>query len=109
MYSIKVPPELKFGGHTFKVVNNSDLDANGIRACINYNRLVISIHPDKLESVKAQAFIHEALHAIDLIYLNRQIDNENIIEPLAEGIWQILDQLGIELDFGALEDESRKE
>lgn len=109
MYSIKVPSELKIGGHTFKVVNNSDLDADGNRATINFKYLVISIHPHKKSSIKAQGFIHEIMHGIDLIYLNRQIDSDNIIEPLAEGLWQILDQLGIELDFGALEDETRKE
>ena len=108
MYSIKVPSELKVGGHTFRVVTNSDLSSDGIRAHIDYKRLVISIHPNKPDSAKSQAFIHEAIHSIDLIYLNRQIDNENIVEPLAEGLWQILEQLGIQFDFGALEDETRK-
>lgn len=107
--SIKIPPELKIGGHTFKIVNNSDLDSDGLRARIDFKRLVISIHPHKKSSVKAQGFIHEIMHSIDYIYLNRRIDNDDIIEPLAEGLWQLLEQLGIEFDFGALEDESRKE
>ena len=55
------------------------------------------------------AIFYSLHYGVDLIYLNRQLDNENIIEPLAEGLWQVLEQLGIEFDFSDLEDKSHKE
>lgn len=109
MYNIKIRKELKFGGHTFRIVKDRGLDSDGIRAAIDFKRLVISINPDKKPSVRAQGLIHEIIHGVDEIYLNRQLGSDNIVEPLAEGIWQVLDQLGIAFDFVEVEDETRKE
>jgi len=105
--NIKIPQEIKVGGHAFKVVLDNIGEGYGRRADIDYKRLVISIVPDKVYSVKNEGFIHEILHAIDTVYLSRKIDSEDIIEPLAEGLWQVFEQLGIEFDFSGLENTSR--
>ena len=105
---IKIPSFLKIGGHNFRVVLDDTSEGFGRRAEIDYKRLEIRIVPNKHHSVKSQGLIHELVHAIDEIYLNRQIETENIIEPLAEGIWQFLEQLGIEFNFDELTDESKQ-
>jgi len=53
-----------------------------------------------------EGFIHEILHAVNQVYLNAQIEQEDTIEPLAEGIWQVLEQLGIQFDFSGIKDET---
>ncbi len=108
MYSIKIPDKIQIGGHYFSVVVDEGLSSDGNRAKVDYRRLVISIHPNRKDSIKSEAIIHEVLHAINTVYLNNQIDSEDIIEPLAEGLWQVFEQLGIEFDFGALPDETKK-
>jgi len=97
---IKVPNKLFIAGHLFTIEQDVDnLDIDGQRARIDYKRLRILLNLQKKESVLSEGFIHEILHGIDEVYLNSQIDNENIIEPFAEGIWQVLQQLGIQFDL----------
>lgn len=109
MVVIRVPRSIKIGGHNIRIVYNRDLAASGERARIDWNRLVISVHPDKAASVKGQGLLHEFVHGVDTIYLNRQIEREEIIDPLAEGLWQILEQLGVEFVWDDIDDETRRE
>ena len=104
---IVIPKEIKIGGHTFRIMLDRGLVADGIRAHIDFKRLVIGINPDKKDSIKAEALLHEFFHGVNLIYLNNRIDSDDEIEPLAEGVFQILDQLGMEFDWSGLPDETR--
>lgn len=107
MVTIKIPAKIQVGGHYFNIVHNSDIDAGGDRAKIDFKRLVISLHPEKHPTIKGQSLIHEFLHAVIEIYLNGQIQSEDMVEPLSEGLWQIFQQLEIEFDYSNLTDETR--
>ena len=109
MTKIIVPSEIKVGGHIFRIVANRNLDANGKRAEIDFKRLVISLNTEKKYSIVQEGFIHEILHAVNQIFLNAQIESEDIIEPMAEGIWQVLEQLSIEFDFVNITDETPRD
>ncbi len=91
----------------FSLVCDNGIDGFGRRADIDYKRLTIHINPEKRLSVKCEGLLHELLHAISTIYANDQLE-ENEIESLAEGLWQVFEQLGVIFDFSKLRDISEK-
>jgi len=92
----RIPKKLKVGGLTYRIefphlfVENTGylglhiLDDLVIRLGLFHNGIQIN------QQVLYATFIHEMLHAIDHIYCARSIDNEDIIDRLANGLYQVI-------------------
>jgi len=99
---MKIPEQLKIGGHTFKIeypyffLERSDIDGH-TDFCAdkifisNVNSAGIENHPDYVE----QVFWHEIFHVINQVYCCNGIENstnngEFMMDGLAQGLLQVL-------------------
>lgn len=103
MMIIKVPESIKVGGHTFAIAFSSDAMDDGHFAKFNLKRQRIELDTSLVVSMRAAALIHEILHAVDFVYTNHHCE-ESAIEALAQGIYQVMEQLGIELDWSLIKE-----
>ena len=110
---MKIPKTLKIGGRDYRVLyphifNDSqqalngqhDADSQLIKVC-DVDSFGRKRHPQAV----IQAFLHETLHAIDLVYGCGTLGGmsqagENILEQLSEGLLQVLQDN--DLDFRRL-------
>ncbi len=99
MHEVTIPDTMKIGGFDYTILHNNETDKE-LEDIGNYGahseilrRIEIStrISPQQ----KSLVFIHEILHAIDDIYLAREINNDGTIKKLANGLFQALEQLGV--------------
>jgi len=96
---VKIPERFQLGGHTFTVreghvfVERTDLygqcdtGRNELRLAA-----VTSGGAPLARSVVEQAFFHELTHAIDAIFCNRKL-TEDQTEQLAQGFYQVVRQM----------------
>jgi hypothetical protein len=98
MQEIMLPASIKVGGLDYTVQYSPEMDKElrGGECFGDHNywlqriRLRMDLQPQGL----TQSFIHEILHAVDAVYLNKQL-SENTIDPIAQGLTQVFEQLGI--------------
>ena len=98
MYEIKIPNEFNLGGHTYNVRIDLETDAelqDGQRRgehsdLLRRIRISSSLPPEEISCT----FIHECCHAIDCVYCNAEL-SEFHVRNMAEGVHQILAQLGV--------------
>ena len=99
MYEVKIPDSIKIGGFDYTVrhtkESDKELEDADMWGSHSERQRRIDLRTDCLPQQKSASFIHECLHAIDTIYLNRQIGDEKIIRGLGSGLLQILEQLGV--------------
>jgi len=55
-------------------------------------------------SGRTETLLHELIHCVNKVYLNGNL-GEDVVSALAEGLNQVLPQLGIEFDWSELESE----
>jgi len=94
---IKVPKSIRIGAHNYSVAyrENMKLDDNWRGAC-NQRTAEILIDPIGGETIN-RSFLHEVTHMIDFNY---EINlHEDDVSRLAHGIAELLESLGIELDW----------
>ena len=107
-----IPKTLKIGGHNFKIRYPYIFDKDNLTGqyCpetdeIKIKQLTLSGEA-QAKSSQYICFLHEILHAINDIYcmnqLGRECNTEEIIDALAEGMYQVL------VDNGYLVEESKK-
>ena len=96
---IKVPNQIKIGGHWVKIFYEENLSEyygkNG-QARLSKNELALD--KELAESQKSHALIHELFHFIDNTYNNYKLD-EDATNALATGIHTLLVDLGVKLDW----------
>jgi hypothetical protein len=99
---IIVPSTIRIGGLDFKIGLQEDLSDDGTFGDANFRRLRMRIGSNLLLPLKSVAYLHEILHSINSVYLPREALDEGTIITLSQGLWQVLEQLGIEFDFSGL-------
>lgn len=93
---MKIPESIKVGGHTYKIIFSETLwirEGNIGQARHNTDQTIeleVRLHPDQT----AASFLHEMLHAIDRVY-NKGSLAEDEIDAIAEGLFQVLSDMGI--------------
>jgi hypothetical protein len=95
---MKLPEQIKIGGHTVKVISPYGFKERvDLAAQCDHNMNEIRMdtldntHTELPESVIMVNFIHEVLHRIDFISGHKVFrDNEPAIEGISEGIYQVL-------------------
>ena len=95
-YTIKLPTKVKVGGHYYDVAFQPDMlleEGNGGAHSPRTEKIRI----DPAASFRAELLIHETLHAINRIWNNGQVE-ERDIDAFSEGIFQVLTDLGIEIE-----------
>ena len=98
---IKVSKYVKVGGHIYSIWFNEDLKDGGDYGIINHRKQVIEINPLRPESQKVETLIHEFLHFINWVYCNENL-TEDTISDLSQGIFQIIEQTKVELDWSEI-------
>ncbi len=99
MIKIKIPKKIKIGGYDYKITIGERTDRElecarlwgQTRTRLANEIVVASILGEQRLS---ECLIHELLHAIEGVYLSGETD-EHLIKALAEGLFQVLEQMGI--------------
>lgn len=100
---MKIPEAVRIGGVDYTVTETPRLN-NGTQVCyghIDYEKALIELNPDNCHNPQfsGQVLWHEILHGI-ANHANLEICEdleENIIDTLAKGIYQVLQDNGREL------------
>lgn len=104
---ILVPSKIQVGGHPYQIKLSKSIRAeNGDNGDINHRTQLVRISTDVAASQQAQSLYHEILHAVNRIYCYGQIE-ERELDGAAEGLAQVLQQFGVELNWGSIEVEER--
>ena len=92
-----LPEKIKVCGAEYTISCNSAkdeyLNAAAILGECNYSTLAIAVKSTPHETRKAQLLIHELCHAILFatgLETNDIYNDENLIRPLANALWQVL-------------------
>jgi len=97
------PKEIQIGGHIYKIIlkDATTVDENGQNCGDSCQlNLEIRIATKLIDGTKREAssmeatFWHEVLHQIDRVYAAKDTLDEGTIERLAQGLYQVLLQLG---------------
>ena len=103
---MKIPKSLKVGGIIYKIEKKRVLDKgeNKFSGVAKHRQAIIKIalydnegelyDKRKLE----ECFIHEILHCVDDIYNNQKLD-EDMVERLSQGLYQVLKDNKLLVDF----------
>ena len=92
---MRIPASIKVGGHTYKVIVKLGL----WREAGNHGESLHNLQEIRLETLQhsemlGAAFIHEILHCIDRVYNNHNL-TEDVVDAIAEGLYQVLNDLGV--------------
>jgi len=101
---VKITSPIQVGGHWYKIIRDGKIDDFGHLGDINYRTQTITIDPNKPTSQQEESLIHELHHLVNQVYCNGRLE-ESDVDPLSEGIYQALKQLGIEFDWSDIETE----
>lgn len=94
---LKIPPEVQVGGHVYSIALSPDLKDSDCHAAVNHRLLLLLVNADRPESQKVEGLGHELIHIIDDVY---DCDlEETQINRMAQGLFQVFSQLGIEVDW----------
>ncbi len=98
MIEIKIPSTIKIGGFDYEIIINQqsdqELDNNNHWGEHSSAKRWIRLHSKAKGQELTNTMIHEILHAVDSVFNNRML-TENETELLANGLHQVLEQLGI--------------
>ncbi len=98
MIEIPVPGTIKVGGFDYEILadkkSNAELRANNWLGSHSNFLQVIRLDEDTTPQHFSDTFLHEALHAVDLVYNNGSCD-EKTINTLGHGLLQVFEQLGV--------------
>ena len=93
------PASVNVGGNKYTTVQSKGLwITNGLIGESNHVSNTISVDSALCDDRKSQVFCHELAHAIDNAFSNN-VASEEVINGFAEGLWQVLQQWGIEFDW----------
>ena len=96
---ISVPSQIQIGGRTYRLELTPHLVADtGNRAEVCNPHCVIRVEQRQSAELRMAGLLHELVHAIGAIYLGSEdFINEAMTESLANGLHQVLGELGIKL------------
>lgn len=98
MTEVKLPSSIKVGGIDFSIErspeHNKELHALNLWGECSPPLQRIRLASDTLPQIFGEVAIHEILHAIDHIYVGKEL-TERQIEALAQGLFQVMEQLGV--------------
>lgn len=101
---VDITKGIKVGGLNFETRMNPEtdkvLDAEIIYGDCSLPLQLIRVKSTLLPQYMGAVFLHESLHAIDKVYLNNTL-TENQIDALANGLYQVMASLGVQ--FGKVD------
>lgn len=97
---IRVPKRIQVGGHIYSIDYNDEIERKEhLWGTHDHHDLKIEIYPHISPTVKTSTLLHELLHAISVVYAQSKCDDDTI-QSIAEGLTQVMSQIGITLDWG---------
>lgn len=105
MQRVTIPKTAKVGGFLYRIERVHILEDECVGfSCPQESKILLS---DKTQSgdYLNQAFLHELLHAIDYVYNNNSLDDDQV-ERIAHGIYQVFLDNAI---FGKADDQHQQE
>ena len=95
-----LPNKIEIGGFTYSIIVDTDELENKISFADSTDFLKrIRIKGNLSGQQLTASLLHEFLHCIDHTYLG-EVFEEKQIEVLANGLYQVLKQLGFEIKYG---------
>lgn len=94
-------PSVKVGGILYDVRMTDCLRKDDMLGCAYHRDCYIEIDKTIPHQQKAATFIHEVLHCIDQVYGGGKTEqlSEGKIDSLAEGLWQVLQDWGLDFNW----------
>lgn len=80
------PKRLKIGGHDYEIKLVKGLSALGLT---DYNKNIISIDEDSVESARWATLIHEILHATNATWGDTR-EGHTLLESISQQLYQVL-------------------
>ena len=102
---MKIPQTIRISGTDYPIIETAKLN-NGTEMCygrIDYEKSLIEINPDnQTHQHKCTTMLHEILHGVSH-HCNLTIENEeHVIDTLAKGLYQVLqDNAGALFDLAS--------
>lgn len=81
---MKIPKQLKIGGHTYKVIVTKDGFGDAPCGQTDYDKGEIRINANCIQSEVEQSVFHEAMHV-----MNKTLNHE-LLDSLSEQFYQLL-------------------
>lgn len=98
MYEINIPASIKIGGFDYRIEksesHNKELQEDNCWGEHSEKQRRIWFDSSASPQQISQTFIHEIIHAVDAVYQGRKL-TEDSIHAVANGLLQVLEQLGI--------------
>lgn len=103
MSKVKIPERIKIGGHWIRIFYEDKIfDNHGKYGQSRFLECEIALQDRDMDySMKTHCLFHELIHFIDKIYNNYSLD-EPTTDALAEGIFALLVDMGVEFDWSGI-------
>ena len=96
---IKLPQKLRIGGFDYTIeIADKELESKKVLGDVSHYLKRIRLRSDVSDQELLNDFLHEVLHSIDYVF-NDDRTEEGTITVLANGLHQVLSQLGIEVNI----------
>jgi hypothetical protein len=87
---MKIPESVQIGGHVYKVDLGWLPERGSTRVGeVNHDTHIIGVLRRPSQSAMEETFIHEVVHAVDLVYNNSAL-GEDEVDALSQGLYQAL-------------------
>ena len=102
---VKIPQRIKVAGHWLEIQLEEGLSYRHkkLGQC-DIENLVIYIEKSIPPSLQSHTLVHELLHAISDQFVGANAFSEETVGQLATGVWTMLSDLGIELDWSNIKE-----
>jgi hypothetical protein len=99
MIEIGIPGSIRVGGLDYQIEcseeASKELRSNGNWGEHNGWLQRIRLRKELSSQAQSQVFLHEIIHAISDIYLNGKLNDDDMVDPLAQGLTQVFEELGV--------------
>lgn len=96
---IPAPTEIQVGAVHYTIQLVDDLHRfDALRGEVCHNRLIIRLEKRMIPIEKTATLWHEIIHAVDQIWLSHSMADSQV-DALANGLHQVLEGMGIEIDW----------
>ena len=89
---MKIPKKILVGGKCYRIIKNYSFKETSLWGQADHNTLEIRLSGGLASIQLEEVFLHEIIHCVDEIYLNRKL-SEDEINGFSQGMFQVLNTI----------------